>query len=428
MTSTGQAFLSVANRILRSMFLALAIVCSPTSFGLQAAWAQTFSVLHNFTGGTDGAKPYAGLTVGPSGEVLYGTAAEGGSGNSGTVFKLTPHNSSWTFSPLYELTGAADGAYPFGPVVIGPNGALYGTTTEGGSESAGAVFELRPPATFCRTILCYWTATVLYSFTGTPDGEYPSNVSLAFDRAGNIYGTTFQGGAFGYGLTFELSPSGGGYTESILHNFGGTDGSEPYSGVVLDAAGNVYGTTLYGGTGTECVNNCGTVYQLMPSDGGWIENVLVNFNKADGDYPFGNLIIDGSGNLYGVTADGAQNGDGGVVYKLAPSEGGFNYSALYTFSSELCSSQGGVAMDPAGNFLGCVFMAASMETAGYSSLLIAAKCAWHMISTTSVAVTERTLWAPRCSTRTAISMARRNTEVLGPAAPSTAARCGRSRG
>jgi uncharacterized repeat protein (TIGR03803 family) len=330
--------------------MALAMICALTLLTTHAAQAQTFSVLHYFTGGADGAIPYAGVTVGPSG-VLYGTATTGGTHNHGTVFKLSQTNSSWVFSTLHEFTGGSDGAAPYGGAVFGPNGALYGTTNGGGANNYGTVFELRPPPTFCRSVLCYWNETILYNFMGTPDGEYAGYGNLAFDPAGDIYGTTADGGIYGDGTTFELTPSGGGYTESILHNFGsGTDGTAPYAGVVLDTAGNVYGTTISGGTGTECEGGCGTVYQLMPSNGGWVENVLVNFNGANGIGPFGNLIIDASGNLYGTTTGGGQAGSG-VVFKLAPSDGGFTYSALYSFGP-YCQSYGGVAMDAAGNFFG----------------------------------------------------------------------------
>ena len=321
--------------VLSAIFLVL------TLFNTHAMQAQTFSVLHNFTGGADGGNPFAGVTVGPAG-VLYGTA-DGGTGDAGTVFRLSPHGSSFIFSPLYEFTGGSDGSGPGGGVVIGPNGALYGTTTYGGGDDYGTVFELRPPPTFCRAILCYWNETVLYDFGPPPDGRYPGGFeNLAFDQAGNIYGTTLGGGMYvgggnNGGTTFELTPSGGGYTESIIHSFGsGTDGVGPYAGVVLDTAGNVYGTTPNGGT-----DGGGAVYQLMPSNGGWLENVLVNFNGTNGSEPYGNLIIDGSGNLYGSAS--------GVVFKLAPSVGGFTYSILYHLSGD---SVGGLAMDTAGNLFG----------------------------------------------------------------------------
>jgi len=226
--------------------------------------AQTFSVLHYFTE-VDGANPIAGVTVGPGG-VLYGTAG-GGPHGTGLVFKLSRVNSGWVLSPLYQFGG--------GGVAIGSSGALYSTTESRGADY-GTVFELRPPLTVCKSVLCYWNETLLYSFAGTPDGEYPYVENLAFDPAGNIYGTTLEGGRYGGGTTFELTHVSGGYTENLLHDFGsGTDGATPYSGVVLDSAGNVYGTTANGGAGEECDMGCGIVYQLMPSNGGWVENVLV---------------------------------------------------------------------------------------------------------------------------------------------------------
>jgi uncharacterized repeat protein (TIGR03803 family) len=329
---------------------ALLAVFALTLLTTHAIEAQTFSVIHNFSGGGDGKYPDAGVTVGPSG-VLYGTASAGGTQGLelGVVFKLTHIGSSWVFGPLYEFAGHGDGADPYGGVVISPNGALYGTAFSG---NYGNVFELTPPATFCRSILCYWNETILYNFMGTPDGNGPLYEDLAFDRAGDIYGTTYYGGTNNVGTVFELTPSGGGYTESILHSFGsGTDGAYPESGVVLDAAGNVYGTTAAGGTGTECNGGgCGTVYQLMPSNGGWAENVLVNFDGADGENPNG-LIMDAFGSLYGTTSGGGQNG-GGVVFKLARSGGGWSYAPLYSFSSGSCYPLSGVTMDAAGDLFG----------------------------------------------------------------------------
>jgi hypothetical protein len=310
------------------------------------AAAQTFTILHNFTGGADGYAPDTGLTLGPSG-VLYGTTFFGGPYDAGTVFKLKQVNSSWVLYPLYEFTGGGDGGLPYGEVAIGPNGALYGTASFGG-RGEGVVFELRPPPTACASFLCYWKETVLHAFTGSPDGYDPSG-NLAFDPAGDIYGTTTGGGTYDYGTVFELTLSGGGYTESIIHSFNyGVSGYSPQGGVVLDSAGNVYGTTVAGGTGTECqlsqYDSCGTVFQLVPSGGGWTANVLLNFTgflRGNGENPTASPIIDASGNLYG-TAD--------LAYKLAPSGGGFLYSELNPVS--YCGYPTGLTMDAAGNFYG----------------------------------------------------------------------------
>jgi uncharacterized repeat protein (TIGR03803 family) len=337
-----------------ALTLALVAVVVP---GLPAA-AQTYSVLHYFTGGPDGALPLAALTIGPSG-VVYGTAAAGGTYRNGTVFELKQVNSRWLFSPLHEFTGGSDGSTPFGGVVIGPNGALYGTTQRGGQDGDGIVFSLAPPPTLCRSILCLWNETILHTFTGVPDGINPWTENLVFDPAGNIYGTTGNGGTYDSGTAFELTPSGGGYTETILHSFGsGTDGAYPLGGVVLDAAGNVYGTTENGGLGLEsrpeCSTGCGTVCQLMPSNGSWQEKILVNFDVVHGYYPNSDLVRDASGNLYG-TAIASANYNDGVVFKLAPSGGGFTYSVIYQFNTD-CEPYGAVTMDTAGNFFGtCVY-------------------------------------------------------------------------
>jgi uncharacterized repeat protein (TIGR03803 family) len=182
-------------------------------------------------------------------------------------------------------------------------------------------------------------------------------VSLIFDPAGNIYGTTTNGGTYDNGTTFELTPSSGGYAESILHSFGHDhDGAYPEAGVILDAAGNVYGTTGAGGTGRGCDYGCGTAYQLVPSGGSWLENILVSFDLgsaglAGAYYPYSPLVMDGSGNLYGTTIYSTSNDLDGIVYKLAPSGGGFVPSVFYPFLSS-CQPYGGVTMDSAGNFFG----------------------------------------------------------------------------
>ncbi len=318
------------------------------TFATAPARAQTFTILHNFTGGTDGYAPNAGLTFGPSG-VLYGTTYFGGPYDAGTVFRLKQGNSGWILYPLYEFTGGGDGDLPVGGVAIGPNGSLYGTTTFGGSEGAGVVFELRPPPTACASFLCYWNESVLHSFTGMPDGFYPTG-NLAFDHAGDIYGTTTGGGTYDYGTVFELTLSGGAYTESIIQSFNyyGAGGYAPQGGVVLDSAGNVYGTNVAGGTGTECqlseYGSCGTIFQLVPSGGVWTDNVLLEFTgflHGNGESPTVAPIIDASGNLYG-TAD--------LAYKLAPSGGGYIYSELNPVN--YCGYPTGLAMDAAGNFYG----------------------------------------------------------------------------
>jgi uncharacterized repeat protein (TIGR03803 family) len=312
------------------------------------ALAQTFNVLYAFTGGADGGHPFSGVTVGGPG-TLYGTTYTDGTDGWGTVFKLSQRSSGWTLNPLYEFTGESDGANPEASVIVGPNGALYGTTTAG--ASGGVVFELQPPVAACKTAICYWSETVLHSFTGgADDGRGPGYGNLIFDQAGNIYGTTEEGGPDNYGTAYELSPSSGGWTVSLLHSFnlGLSDGYQPLAGLIFDRAGNLYGTTYLGGTGGG-----GTAFELSPSGGTWTENILYDFpsNEYFGTPTGpGALIMDRSGNLYGPTYyDG--NTDQSTVFGLTPSDGRWIFSTLYIFSGASLPS-GPLAVDTAGNLYG----------------------------------------------------------------------------
>ncbi|MGA2902446.1 MAG: choice-of-anchor tandem repeat GloVer-containing protein [Candidatus Korobacteraceae bacterium] len=222
-----------------------------------AAQAQTLTVLHNFTGGGDGNGPYAGITFDQQGRI-YGTTAYGGSHQDGVVYRLVHEGEGWVLSPIYSFgsQGRQDGSQPYARVVFGPDGLLYGTTDLGGAYGYGTVFSLQPPATACKAFLCPWLETVIYSFT-FDSGVYPGYGDLVFDQAGNIYGTAFNGGSGG-GVVFKLTRSGSGWTESVLWNFtGGNDGFLPLGGVIFDNAGNLYGTTSDGGSG-----DAGTVYEL----------------------------------------------------------------------------------------------------------------------------------------------------------------------
>src|SRR5207245_831479 len=171
----------------------------------------------------------------------------------GTVFELSPNaDGTWTESVLYSFNANPDAQGPFGGVIFDAAGNLYGTTASGGSSGDGTVFELSPVAGGG------WTETVLYSFTNTPDGENPET-SLVMDTAGNLFGTTIFGGSAGGGCVFELSPNGTGWTESVLFNFTGSNGLEPGGPLVFDSAGNLYGTSADGGSG-----HVGTVFELSP--------------------------------------------------------------------------------------------------------------------------------------------------------------------
>lgn len=290
-----------------------------------AAQAQTYSVLHYFTGGADGGAPIAGLTMAGPGN-FYGTASGGGNQENGTVFRLRYTGSGWVVTTLYSFqSGYGDGSGPKAPVTVGPDGSLYGTTYNGGSSlcasGCGIVYKLTPPPAFCRAVSCPWTETVLHYFQGT-DGSGPAAAQLIFDHAGNLYGTTYDGGTYGWGTVFELSPSNGSWTETVLYSFGGgRDGFFPWSGVILDSAGNLYGTTESGGEE-------GTVYELSPSESGWTKSILFAFGGRDqGEGAVGGVVMDGQGNLYGSTSSQGSQG-GGTAYQLSPSNGQWNYTLL----------------------------------------------------------------------------------------------------
>ena len=349
----------------RASTIALTVLFVLAVAAVPAVQAQTFTVIHNFSAGQDGGNPYAGLTLDKAGN-LYGTANGGGitggaCGNygCGTVFKLKHTNSGWLLNPLYSFQGGNDGLAPVARVIIGPDGSLYGTTQNGGgSNPGGTVFKLAPYPTACRTALCAWQETQLYAFKGGSDGALPGPGDVVFDPAGNLYGTTKEGGAslcgFLCGTVYQLTPSNGGWTKSVLYNFmAGSDGKMPYAGVIFDQAGNLYGTTYEGGVG-----NFGTAFQLTCGAGGCTDNVLHSFtNGGDGGSPIGGLIFDQSGNLYGAGSDGGTGGDG-TVFELSPSGGGWTFSVLYNFTSPIgaqCGPWAGLVMDAAGNLYGTTY-------------------------------------------------------------------------
>ena len=352
--------------------LAIAVTSLLILSAVPLAQAQTIDVLHSFTCCSQGYLPLAGLTMDKAGS-LYGTTSTGGLSYGGgrccgTVFKLTRKGSGWIFTPLYSFVGGSDGDNPAAPLVIGPDGSLYGTTLYGGSRTycdsgngCGTVFKLSPPATACKTALCGWKETVLYSFTGGNDGGEPGYGPLVFDQAGNLYGTTITGGvgscsspAQTCGVVYKLTPSNGSWTESVLYSFqGGSDGGNPYAGLIFDEAGNLYGATAVGGSGCNGYG-CGTVFRLTPSGSGWTKNVLYTFQgSSDGLNPYGGLIFDGSGNLYGTTAGGG-SGSGGTAFMLAPSNGNWKYSLVYSFAGSvtLPGPYDSLLMDTAGSLYG----------------------------------------------------------------------------
>jgi uncharacterized repeat protein (TIGR03803 family) len=267
--------------------------------------AGTKIVLFAFSG-PDGANPWADLVRDAAGN-LYGTTAAGGSGNCnngsgcGTVFLISANG---TETVLHSFAGGvADGQTPFAGLLRDADGNLYGTTNAGGTAGFGTVFELSATG----------TETILHNFAGyLTDGMYPQ-AGLVRDKAGDLFGTTLEGGAYGYGTVFKLNKTG---KEKLLYSFGstGTDGKNPGAGLVRDTAGNLYGTTEAGG-GTGCNGNgCGTVFELTKAR---VEKVLYSFDTANaGAVPFAALILDAAGDLYGTTSNGGAGF--GTVFKITP--------------------------------------------------------------------------------------------------------------
>jgi len=285
----------------------------PTAPG--GVWTET--VLHSFMG-SDGAYPYAGLTVTASG-TLYGTTELGGASNAGTVFSLTPPpgpGKTWTEAVLYSFTDGNDGGFPYGGLLRANNGVLYGTTNFGGANGVyGTVFELAPPSGTGS-----WTESTLYSFTGTGGGN-PFG-TLTMGASGSLYGTSAGGLGDGSGTVFKLQPPtspGGTWTPSLLYTFkGSSDGDHPRGGVVVTPSGTSFGTTFAGGTGMAYLGY-GTVFELTPGAPGqpWTETVLYTFTGgADGAYPNGALVATSNGLYYGTTLSGGTGQ--GTVFSLVP--------------------------------------------------------------------------------------------------------------
>jgi uncharacterized repeat protein (TIGR03803 family) len=335
---------------------ALAIFAATLLVTGTCAVAQVEKVLHNFNS-KDEAIP-GGLIFDGSGN-LYGTTFQaGGKNNYGTVFELSPKaGGGWTERVLHNFDyNLKDGVFPVPTLIFDHAGNLYGTTEGGGRYENGIVFGLSPKAGGG------WTETVLHDFNknGT-DGAYPY-AGLIVDADGNLYGTTWEGGKFspeckinGCGTVFELSPKKGGvWVETILHNFNddGEDGIGPEAGLTLGANGDLYGTTFQGGK-----NGGGTVFELSPkTSGGWKETVLHNFGKgSDGRWPEASLIFDASGNIYSTTVSGGNYGFG-TVFELSPKTGGgWAETILHNFTN---SGNGGytpfaaLILDASGNLYG----------------------------------------------------------------------------
>lgn len=310
------------------------------------------TVIYSFSGGNDGSDPHGGVTLGPDGN-LYGTAVAGGSGGfctgdgCGVVFKLTPSGDQWFETTLYSFKGGTDGWGPGSRVVFDAAGNLFGTTPNGGSHSFGTIFKLT------RTANGTWRERIIHNFTGGKDGATGSLGDLIFDAAGNIYGIAEQGGANGFGTVYKLSPSPtGGWILTTLYAFKGMpDAAFPFGGLIFDAAGNLYGTTFFGGTA-----GMGTVFQLTRGPNGkWQENVLYNFlGGTDGSLPTSTLIFDAKGRLFGTTSAGGHvSCDCGTVFRLTLSGGSWIEKIVHFFGgSDGFAPNYGLTFNPAGDLFG----------------------------------------------------------------------------
>jgi len=354
--------LEIATKLAASLMLAFSLMLSP------AMQAQTFSVLHNFGGSRDGSYPYDGLTVDRAGN-YYGTTYSGGSNGQGMVFKLSNHNGNWIFAPIYSFRGGNDGAFPYAGVTVGPDGALYGTTSSGGhgapqcAGGCGTVYKLTPPANVCQRTSCPWTETVLYNFYDAGLQLGGPWASVIFDHAGNMYGTTPAGGTVscpnspsGCGTVYELVRNGASWSLVVLYSFTGQgDGSIPYAGVVMDAAGNLYGASFY----SEAYEGYGAIVELVKNGTSWTERTLYNFQGgSDGGNPESSLILDSAGNLYGGTSSANGGMLRGVAFELSPSGNNWNYSVIASYEGSIVQN---LTLDAAGNLYGTTLFGGAHE-------------------------------------------------------------------
>jgi uncharacterized repeat protein (TIGR03803 family) len=303
--------------------------CPPVGCGtvFKLSPTGTETILYTFPGGSSGGGPN-GLLMDPSGN-LYGTTQGGGNNLSpgGVIFKIT---ASGTESTIYSFQPAdGDGSAPTSTLIRDSSGNLYGTTTNGGSHNAGVVFKFNASG-----------YSILYQFTGGADGAHPYRSRLVMDSAGNLYGLTNSGGAYGYGTVFKLTSAG---QESVLYSFtGGNDGANPLGDLLLDSAGNFYAVTTLGGA-----NGNGVVFKVSSSGQ---ESVLYTFGPGLQGDPQSGVLMDSAGNLYGTTTFGGAN-NRGSVFELTSSG---QYNVLYSFSGSADGGRpwGGLFEDTQGNLYG----------------------------------------------------------------------------
>jgi uncharacterized repeat protein (TIGR03803 family) len=290
-------------------------------FAICARAVDKEIILHRFNPSTGEFGPAGKLLMDKAGN-LYGAAAEGGANGRGVIFELSPSSGGgWSYKVIYTFLGVTGDGGPTGSLLMDSAGNLYGTA----NAYAGEIFELSPNGTGG------WTETVLYTISQN-DGLSVSPVVM--DGAGNLYGTVAYGPGYnGVGFVFKEGRNTDGVWQfQVLFEFGEADGAQPWGGVIVDASGNLYGTTALGGTSTNCANGCGVVYALTESSQGmWNEKVIHQFTGTNGSDPQGSLMMDAAGNLYGTTQTGGSKGFG-IVFKLTKTGSGWKSSALRAFT------------------------------------------------------------------------------------------------
>ena len=312
-------------------FVALAALALP-------AMAATETVLYSFPNSGTG-EPLGTLHF--KNGSLYGTGSGDEKSADGQVFKLTNSNGSWKETTLLTFDGS-NGSTPFTGPMPGPDGVFYGTTY--GAYNGGNVYALSKKGG-------KWVGSTIWAFGGTGDGTQPE-CDLVMDKSGNLYGTTYGGGAYNAGTVFELSKVNGVWTETLLHSFRGNgDGVEPYAGLLMAGSGTFYGTTIYGGNYGD-----GTVFKLFQSRGVWKLKIIHSFDGGSGYEPWGQVIRDKNGALYGTTRNGGSY-DVGTVFKLSQSGGKWTETVLHTFQFANGSNDGnwplaGLRWSPSGSLYG----------------------------------------------------------------------------
>lgn len=316
---------------LKNVLLILALIALP-----MLANAQTESTVYTFSE-TTSFWPQGALLEDSAGN-LFGTTRGGGAYGVGSVMELSPPTVSggaWTLTNLYSFIPYGNGGYvPMSDLVRDQAGAFYGTFFSGGDPTCncGGVYKLVPPAQSGGA----WTESMLYAFKGNSDGRLPvQTATLALTKSGTLYGVTSRGGTWDSGVLYQLTTKNGKtYTESVLYSFGDlADGSTPSGPVVLDSSGNIYGVTSLGGA-----FNQGTLYKFVPAANGQLatESLLYSFggSTTTGSYPNGNLVFDVGGDIYGVTNGGGDDAGDGVIYMLTPTKTAWNESVLFSFTTD----------------------------------------------------------------------------------------------